>query len=94
MTKTTKLDERNKEMARLHTEEGMTFEAIGAEFGISRERARQVIRAQGVSRKDTLTSRLVDWACAFCGKTEKLTPSQADKRKYCDSKCASRSRYE
>lgn len=35
------------EAVRLHVEEGLTFAAIGRRFGVTRERIRQVVAAQG-----------------------------------------------
>jgi uncharacterized protein (DUF433 family) len=40
-------DERVKEMARLHHEEGLSLAAVGAQYGLTRERVRQLLAAHG-----------------------------------------------
>jgi DNA-directed RNA polymerase sigma subunit (sigma70/sigma32) len=39
--------ERAKEMYRLHHDETLTLAEVGREYGISRERVRQILRAAG-----------------------------------------------
>lgn len=46
---------RNREIARLYTEEGLTLAAIGARFGITRQRVRQVLEETGVSGRTSHT---------------------------------------
>jgi hypothetical protein len=67
---------------------GETYAAIGTDYGISRERVRQIAAAFGARsacRGRPLVER-VSWRCEVCGKEERRTPTRA-KLKVCGKKC-------
>jgi hypothetical protein len=76
--------ERNREIVRLHREEGLTLEAIGERVQLTRERVRQLLRMAEVPPEETARIRQErtrqDWRCAVCGKEEKRTQAQASAR--------------
>lgn len=68
--------ERNYEIAaRLLEGEKMT--ALGREYGISRERIRQLAKKFGVTGEDSMAARMVEWRCEVCGKEELRRPGIA-----------------
>lgn len=79
------------EIVRMHVEERMTLNAIAKEKGITRERARQIVRREGVSPAVTAEilrekgARVVTMVCETCGKVEERRPSLV--RMFCSMAC-------
>jgi len=78
--------ERNEEIVRRHLD-GEFMSALGREYGITRERVRQIVRRAGVTREESLDARRQDWTCGTCGKKERRRESDAA-RGYCSPECA------
>lgn len=79
--------DRNTEIVRRYRE-GETMEAIGDDYGISRERVRVILARAGVEsrgRKDYRGPR-VAWTCEQCGREREAVPSQV--RRFCSRACA------
>lgn len=57
--------ERDQEIVRRYFEPGMSLQKVGDEHGLSRERVRQILNAQGVSERHVRTAWLP--ACRWCG---------------------------
>ena len=50
--------------------DGETMDAIGLDYGITRERVRQIAKKFGVTGEDGRAARMVEWTCEVCGKSE------------------------
>ena len=84
---------RLKQMIALR-ESGRTLEDVGADFGISRERVRQLLA--GAGREDLLDTGIlrgrgtvprVKCKCRQCGRVEEKIPSTASRYTYCSREC-------
>ncbi len=88
-----KLSERNAAIVARYLE-GKTLEQVGQEYGITRERVRQILIQQGVSEVQKAAVRYLrrfrDWTCRGCGKHEKRDPRNY-KRLHCSKLCARKS---
>lgn len=87
------LTERNARIVRRY-QDGETMEAIGGDYGITRERVRQILERAGVPRrqpKDWLSGRRVEYvtyACLACGQEHECAPSRRiPKETFCDREC-------
>ena len=88
---------REAEMVRRH-KAGETFTAIGADYGITGVRVRQLVRRAGFTDTDWTTrvsreawaaaslAKRVDWSCENCGKSDKRSPSGCARR-FCSRSC-------
>ena len=93
----TEKTERNAEMVRLYTQEHMRFEDIGGLFGVTRERARQIVRRAGVGQDVTMANDAVrseelrvSTVCEHCGRAMRRLPSLV--KRFCSNRCGTQSR--
>lgn len=65
---------------------GETLQAVANDYGITRERVRQIARQHGTTAQEQRAARLVAWECLGCGKQERRIASLV-RRFCCNREC-------
>lgn len=80
--------DRNNAIYDSYTKGNKTLEEVGIEYGLTKERVRQILAALGYTPSRTLASERVTNVCSYCNKSF-ITPIYL-KRDYCSKDCRHR----
>lgn len=89
---------RDQNIVNEHVHARRTLQDIGDDYGLTRERVRQIVRRAGVSPKVTAAVKhenaveRVLFVCEVCGKKNLLKPAVARTRRVCSHECSGKLR--